>query len=398
MKAINKLVSAISILGLILFAVSFLFPELQVLGGTGIGLAIVSGTFNPKFTFNDLQIASFKELIYEDVFEKADLRTFFTIQENIKAGKKIGIVQRMTEIGRSKGACDTTETDIEIPTIQKAWAPCSWGDRIPFCAADLEDQFIVWALNSGLRRSDLTDTDYADFISEQVSDGMLESLYKLTFFGDVDAETVDGSPAGNLTSGTDKELFNCHDGIWKQVFAIVAADANRKISIAKNAEATYADQEFDSTDITNKVASVMFRDLIQKSTLKARANSNRIILCTQSLADQYTNELENASGVIPSWEIISNGVTMLKRQGKTIVAIPKWDDIIRTYFDNGTKYHLPHRALMVDKANMVIGVDSEGALSELEMFYDKRYKKNYVDFLAKIDTKIIQDIMVQAAY
>ena len=53
---------------------------------------------------------------------------------------------------------------------------------------------------------------------------------------------------------------------------------------------------------------------------------------------------------------------------------------------------------MIDKDNMRIGCDSEGALSELDMFYDKRLKKNYVDFMAKIDTKIIQDIMVQAAY
>src|SRR3990167_5797209 len=131
MKTLNRITGAISFLGLILFVVSFLFPEAHLLGSTGLGLAIVSGTFNPKFTFNDIQIAGMKELIYEDVFQKADLRTFFTIEEGIKAGKKIGIVQRMTEIGRSKGACDVTETDVEIPTIQKAWAPCSWGDRIP---------------------------------------------------------------------------------------------------------------------------------------------------------------------------------------------------------------------------------------------------------------------------
>ena len=398
MKTLTKLSGLISVLGLILTAISFLFPESALIGGTGISMAIVSGTFNPKFTFNDVQIMDFKELIYEDVFQKPDLRTFFTIQENILAGKKIGIVQRMTEIGRSKGSCDTTETDVEIPTIEKVWAPCSWGDRIPLCSADLEDQFIVWGLNKGIRRSDLTDTDYADFISEQVSDGMLESLYRLVFFGDTDADTVDASPAGQLTSGTDKELFTCHDGVWKQVFAIVTADSNRKVTISKNAEATYALQEFDATDTTNNVATGIFRDLITKSTLKARANNARVIICTQSLADQYTNELEVASGVTPSWEIISNGISSLKRRNTTIIALPKWDDIIKTYFDNGTKYYLPHRALMIDKANMVIGCEGESQLSELDMWYDKKTKKNYVDFLSKLDTKIIQDIMVQAAY
>ena len=394
MKTITKLSGFLS---LILLAVSFFFPESALLG-TGVSMAIVSGTFSPKFTFNDTQIESFKELIYEDVFEKQDLKTFFSVIPNIKAGKKIGIVGRMTEIGRTKGACDVTETDIEIPTIEKTWNPCSWGDRIPLCAADLEDQFIVWGLNKGIRRPDLTDTDYADFISEQVADGMLESLYRLVFFGDTDAETVDASPAGDLTSGTDKELFTCTDGIWKQVFAIVAADSNRKVAISRNAEATYADQAFDDTDITNKVATKIFRQLIQNSTLKARANKNRFIICTQTLADQYSNELESATGVPPSWELIQNGIMKMTRMGVTIIAIPKWDDIIRTYFDNGTKYNLPHRALMIDKENMALGTEDEGSLSDMEMFYDKKSKKNYVDFLSKLDTKIIQDIMVQAAY
>jgi len=223
-------------------------------------------------------------------------------------------------------------------------------------------------------------------------------MYNIAFFGDTDAETVDGSPAGLLTSGTDKELFNCHNGVWKQVFAIVTATSARRVTITKNTGGTYALQAFDSTDTTNRVVTGYFKNLITKSHAKARAKADRIILCTQSMADQYTTELESASGIAPSWEIIQNGITSLKRGGVTILAIPFWDEIILNSFDNGTTLYLPHRALMINKENMVIGCEDEGSLSDFRMFYVEKDKKNYIDFGSVWDTKIIQDIMVQAAY
>lgn len=393
MKALNKLILFSGTF--LLLCALFFIPD-----SAPAGILAISGVFNPKFTFSDKEIEDFKDLIYEDVFEKPELTEFFTIMEDIKAGKKIGIVGQMSAIGRPKSACNTDETDVTIETTEKTWAPCSWGDRIPFCAADLEDQFIVWGLNNGLKRPDLTDTDYADFIADLVSDAMLESLYRIVWFGDTDAADVDASPPGQLTSGTDETLFTCHDGFWKQIFAIVAADSNRKTTTltAKNAQATYLLQEFTDADTTALIATNTFRKMIHGSHLKARSKSDRIIVCTQSLADQYSVELEQATGIPAAWEAIQKGISKIERMGVTIVAVAKLDDIIRTYFDDGINYHLPHRAAMFAKNNAVIGVDGKGSLTDFEMFYDKKSKTNYVDFLAKIDTKLIEDKFFQAAY
>lgn len=392
MRAINKL---ILLTGVILLLCSFVIPDCAT-----PGLIAISGVFNPKFTFSDTEIADFRELIFEDVFEKPQLTEFFTLMEDIKAGKKIGIVGQMSAIGRPKAACNTDETDVTIETTEKTWAPCSWGDRIPFCAADLEDQFIVWGMNIGTRRPDLTDTDYADFIAELVSDAMLESLYRVVWFGDVDAADVDASPAGQLTSGTDETLFTCHDGFWKQIFAIVAADSTRKTTnlTAKNAKATYLLQEFTDTDTTDLIVTNTFRKLIHGSHLKARSKSDRLIVCTQSVADQYSTELEQATSIPAAWEAIQKGISKIERMGITIIAVAKLDDIIRTYFDDGTRYHLPHRAVMFAKNNAAIGVDGKAGLTDFDMFYDKKSKTNYVDFLAKIDTKLLEDKHFQAAY
>ena len=359
---------------------------------------MASGQFNPKFTFTTQEIQSIQDVIIQDFYSKPALNTLFTVVQGIRAKKKIGIIGNMTEVGRPRAACDVTETTVTFPTIQKEWNPCSWGDLIPFCVADLEDQFWVWFMKDGVQRQDATQGDFANFVTEQIMNGMTESLWKVMFFGDTDAATVDASPAGDLTSGTDETLFTCHDGVWKQVFAIVAADADRRVNISRNAEATYALQKFTSADTTNKVATGIFRDLIQNSHQKARAMRNRVILCTRSLADQYTNELEAATGVLPAWTMIQDGINSFKRGGETIIALDYWDVIIRTYFDNGTKYLYPHRALMINKENMQFGCESESVLSEFDLYYSRDKKKNYAEFLAKIDTKIIQDILVQAAY
>ncbi len=392
MKALNKLGIFI---GLLLIVSSLALPGLAV-----PGIYAVSGLFNPKFTFSDTEVMDFSELIYEDVFEKAPLTEYFTFMEGIKSGSKIGIVGQMSAIGTPRGACDTTERlDAEIATIEKAWAPCSWGDRIPFCAADLEDQFIVWGLNNGIRRPDLTNTDYADFIMDVVADAMLESLYRIIFFGDTAAD--DQAGGGELVNGTEVELFQCHDGFWKQAFAIVAADSDRKSVTgltAKNAEATFADQAFDDTDTDNLVVTNALRAVIHGSTLKARSKTDRFIIVTQSVADQYSVELESATGIEAAWVMQQDGIATIRRMGVMIVTIPKQDDIIRTFINDGTKSFLPHRIAMYAKNNVAIGVEDSGSIKEMEMFYDKTEKKNFVDFLAKLDTKILEDIHMQFAY
>jgi len=392
MKAWTKVAAFI---GIFLLVCSLIVP-----GAAFPGLIAVSGIFNPKFTFSDTEVMDFKELIFEDVFEKAPLTQYFSFMEGIKSGKKIGIVGQLSSIGIPFGACDTTErNDAVIATIEKAWAPCSWGDRIPFCAADLEDQFIVWGLNNGISRPDLTNTDYADFIMSAVADAMLESLYRIVLFGDTAADDIAGG--GNLVNGTEVELFQCHDGFWKQAFAIVAADSDRKSVTgltAKNAEATFADQAFDDTDTTNLVVTNALRSVIHGSTLKARSKTDRFIIVTQSVADQYSVELEQATGIEAAWVMQQDGIATIRRMGVDIVTIPKMDDIIRTFINDGTKSFLPHRIAMYAKNNVAIGVEDSGSISDMDMFYDKTERKNFVDFLAKIDTKILEDIHTQFAY
>ena len=85
-------------------------------------------------------------------------------------------------------------------------------------------------------------------------------------------------------------------------------------------------------------------------------------------------------------------------RGVDIYRVVNWDETIRTYFDNGTKWNLPHRALLTTPDNIPIGTPSTEMLGSLDSFYDRKDKKNYVDAEIMVDIQLLEDYMAVAAY
>ena len=84
--------------------------------------------------------------------------------------------------------------------------------------------------------------------------------------------------------------------------------------------------------------------------------------------------------------------------GVKVFPLPIWDRIIRTYFSDGTKWELPHRAVYTTKTNLGIGTEEVANFSEIDTFYDKKTKTWNMDSEYNIDAKVIDDSMVQLAY
>lgn len=348
-------------------------------------------------TWNGEEIKSLSEAIYEGVFPKPELTAFHTIVSGIKAKKQIVLLGALGLVGLKQTGCSISANSGTITMSEKFWNPEYVGDRFQQCWVDLKESFYVWGLKNGVNKPDLTGTDFANFLEERLGDAMREMIWRIGWFNATDAALVTGSPAGTVTAGTTIGYFNIIDGFWKQAFAIVAADADRKVSISRNAEATYAAQAFTSTDTTNKVAETIFQDLKYNADFRLREEPNLIIVCTQSLMDQYAKELRSRN-IDASFTRIEGGYTSLQFEGIQIIGVSVWDRIIRTYFDNGTKYHLPHRAILTTKENLQLGTEEQGNLSELTPFYDQTTKLYNVDFGFNIDAKIIEDYKIQVAY
>lgn len=358
-------------------------------------------------TFNGEEVRAVSEAIMEEIFAKPAISEFLTPYTGIKAKKQIAFLGRLTGLVGQKhdtSQCAPVENTATITNTQKFWNPAYIDDRFSECWDDLLATFFIYGTKNGVDKSDLTSTEFATFFIERYQDAIAEMFYRLVWFGDTAADDTAGGGVF-VTSGFVAKRWDAFDGIWKQLFAIVAAAPSRKTTdlSSRNTQLTFALQAFTATDTTNRVVTTMFQNLLFNADYRLRDKADKIIICTQSVADQYVRELEAgaANGISVSFEMIQDGVSVLKRMGVTIYAFSFWDRTITAYqrtIATELNYYLPHRALLTTKANIAFGTEEEGNLSNVDVFFDKTDKKTYFDFGANLDAKVLEDYMVQVAY
>ena len=357
--------------------------------------------------FNGEEVKAVSEAIMEEIFAKPAITEFLTPYTGIKAKRQIAFLGRLTGLvgqTHTNGTCAPVENDATITNTEKFWNPAYIDDRFSECWDDLLETFFIYGTKNGVAKADLTSTDFATFFIERYQDAIAEMFHRLVWFGDTAADDTAGG--GNfVTAGFVAKRWDSFDGIWKQLYAVVAADSARKTTdlSAKNAELTFVDQAFDATDTTNRVVTTMLQNLVFNSDYRLRDKADKIIIVTQSVADQYVRELEAgaANGIPVAFDYMQDGITVLKRAGITIYAFSFWDRMIQGYMrtiNTELNYYLPHRAILTTKANLAFGTEEEGNLSEVDVFFDKKDKKTYFDFGANLDAKVLQDYMVQVAY
>jgi len=358
--------------------------------------------FTPsQLTFNGEQVRELSEIIFEKQFKNPEIGLFHTVVEGIKADKQIGIMSQLGGLlGKQSGGCNPTDATNVITTSEKTWSPAAQSDRLAACYTDFKDSFVNYGLKNGVQEADLTDVDLWKYIADVLVGYKVYEMALITaWFGDTSAADVDASPAGVLTSGTDTDYFNKIDGLWLQLFAIVAADSDRKTTdlASRNGQATYALQKFTSTDTDNKVVLLGLDTMRTDADLRLREQDGLAYIVTQSVQDQYVRELKDST-VAFTTERYENGITSVTVDGIPVYAFSLWDRVIKAYYDDGSAYYLPHRALLTTKENIQIGFDSMGSLADFDVHYDRTTKKNYIDLAINIDAKVIEDELVQLMY
>lgn len=357
--------------------------------------------FSPNnLTLSPVQVIDIQDVILTKVFKKPTAQSLFTIVPNIKAGKDIGFLGTLGVIGKTMTGCDPTPNpNNAVATTKKTWNPKLIGDRLAYCWSDLLDTFFIWASKNGIEKNDLINTDFANFIEERVADAVWEMILRKTYFDNTNMNNASGG--GYLGNAFDKTYFNSIVGLWPQLFTDGVANPKRVIRIAKDLGTTFAAQKFDDTDTTNQVATKIFDDMYYGADFRLRGSTEKIFLCNQYLFDQYARERKKSTlftGIPMSYERTEDGITTLNSNGITILPLDSWDRNIATYFQNGTKAHQPHRAVLSTKSNFVLGTEEAGNLEGLDIFYDKKTKYMYIDFQFNLDVKMLEEYMCMYAY
>lgn len=350
------------------------------------------------------EVQSISELVFEKKIEKGNLNTMHAVQTGIQSGKKIGFVGALGLVGECIDGCNIPAGST-IPMSEKLWAPKTVGFRLTHCSKDLNGlaAFLKKKINRYPDEYDMTGSPEETVILMKTEDATEDMLWRHLHFGDTTIANV--ADDGYLKDGVAVKYFNCIDGLWKQVFSITALTTGGKhfVPISANSGSNYAAQDTLATDFTK----VLLRDMIKKADSRLKSAANKVFLATESLIENLLDSYEevawkNAVDIKKDLQAITAtyGKTNYvgTYRGVDIYSIVNWDETIRTYFDNGTKWDKPHRAILTTPDNIPIGTPSTEMLGSMDSFYDRKDKKNYVDAEMMIDVKLLEDYMAVAAY
>jgi len=350
-------------------------------------------TFTPgDLTFNGRELQSMSEAVFEGTFEREDLNAVHTVVEGIFAKMQIGIAGVLGNVGKEAVTCPPA-TDGTIPWTEKFWDPKDIEARLLQCWKDLLPSFHAWGLKNGCDISNLDGTDYWNFVVDRLGDAVQEAIWRIAWFGDEAEDNVSG--AGNITNGVDPLYYTMLDGFWPQLIAIATADTDRRVTISENAGVTYVLQE-----LADDAALGYFKDMKYNADLRLRGLPGQMILCSQSMFDNYAHTLRGSSTTSGdlAYARIEGGYVGLMFEAIPVIPLNIWDRKIQSDFDTGTVHYLPHRAVLTTKENLQIGAGSTGELNEVTTNYDARTKETFSDACWKMDAKVILDYAIQAAY
>ena len=350
-----------------------------------------------SLTLNTEEARSLSETIQEQVFAKPELTQVHEVMTGVEMDKYIPILGKYGLVGKvDPGSCAVNAESSQIPTSQKTWTPKLVSGRLSHCQADIPNLLKFWK-KSRIAAGTWEDVDneMMAFINDRVADAISESIFRIAEFGDTDNSPV-GDGTGNevLTAGTTKTYFNILNGMWKQVFTDQAGSAKAyRYTIDENAQGTKAAQLALASDAALNV----FRSLYNNADTRIFESNTPVFQVTKSIFDNWQDYMEDKSAVF-QLDRTENGSTKWSYRGIPIVVRNDWDRTVRSYYDNGTTYNLPHRAILTDIANIPVGTSDTESLTSLDSFYDKKDKTHYVDFAYKLDQKNLQEELMAVAY
>lgn len=344
-----------------------------------------------QLTNDNNAIKDLRDLMVVTNFTDEKLEDFFTFKQNIQQGKKLGWVGEMEEIGWKGAPCNPTYRTPAISAAEKEWDLGAWQVPLKWCYEEFLNTMAEYALKTGTDIHDLTGTDIMDvFIAPALEEAYRRMFWRFIWFNDKDMLEE------NVTTGMDVELFNTNDGLFKQLFAIGAANEAQRVIIEANQEASMAAQ-FSALKQPG-VAIGIFESLLENADSRIASMDGAGLFVTKSLADALTKDLKREYKDKLTWEQIFGGVRVSEFDGVKIYEISLWDRMIQRFQNNGTTLNLPHRAVFGSSKQMFVGSPANDIMSNFDLWFnkDERVVKNYAS--GRIGTLIGEDNLFQLAY
>jgi hypothetical protein len=341
-------------------------------------------------TLNPEEAHEIGQLIIERAFVDGPLSDDHDMVTGILYKQQIPFAGRIADSLKKAVDC-TPNPGTGVELTEKFWDPEIYDSRWEHCAADLDKLFKLFKKAKRINPDfyDLIDSEAMGVIYALIEQMLVETLPIKVWFSDKAADHF--ADGGVFTAGTDLDLYNVIDGLWKQIFA-EATTANR-VTITKNAAESYALQALAADE-----ALTIFTAMFTKADPRLAAEADRELLVTRSLYENYMQTLETKTIANGYTERTENGEPKVYFRGVEVKPKYEWDRIINASQNNGTKWNMPHRAVLTTPGNIPVATLATEDLSQLDAFYDRYRKTNVIDVAFSLDTKMLENYMIVSAY
>lgn len=336
-------------------------------------------------------LASIKDAVQETFYQDEDFSSFVNIQK-VKEKDPIALIGEMEMVGKAGGGCDPTYEEKGIANSQKRWELGQWEIPIKICYEALKGSIAEYSLKTGTAIGDLTSTDFMTIYTDALQRAMQQMIWRFGWFGDK-AAALAGVGGGKLTAGLDVSNFNVCDGLFKRIFT---ATATKHTAIAANSETTAALQI--SALRKSGAATTLVDTILMDADTRIVDDSDAVLLMTRSLADALTYDLKKTYHDIMPWEKLFDGFEVATYNGVKIARVGIWDRMIKAYEKGEATINLPHRAVFCNPKHLMIGTDADNLISDLDIWFDKKERRNYLYATGKIGTALLEEDMIHAAY
>jgi hypothetical protein len=338
---------------------------------------------NLHFTADELR--SLNELIVTAVLEAPALNSFHTLVTGIKNDKRIGIIPNTFGlILKAAQSCNPKAQCHEARAIEKTWEPKYLEFINDVCIDEIENSLMRLYIDC-TNPYDLTKTEIFNFIAGIYAKDLPKEVFRYAWFGNTAAAVA---PLGVLTPGVDPAFFNVLNGFWRQFQTIYTANPLQLNAMPGNTQATYALQQSVATPLLTYNA---VNTLIDNGCSELAMQPDRVILTTRSVFDRLRRQLQALGTTFQDYRLMVNGLEFATWDGIRIVSIPLWDQFIRTYENNGTRWNDPHRVVYTTVSNLNIGMACTSLFENIRSSYDERSRFNRIEAVDAFDVKFIDD-------
>lgn len=336
-------------------------------------------------------LASIKDAVQETFYNDEDFSSFVNIQK-VKEKDPIALLGEMEMVGKKGGGCDPTYEEKGIANSQKRWEFGQWEIPVKICYEAIKGTIGEYSLKTGTAIGDLTSTDFMAIYADALQRAMEQMIWRFGWLGDKEAALA-GEGGGKLTAGLDVSNFNVCDGLFKRIFT---ATATKHTAIAANSETTAALQI--SALRKSGAATTLVDTILMDADTRIVDDSDAVLLMTRSLADALTCDLKKTYHDIMPWEKLFDGFEVATYNGVKIARVGIWDRMIKAYEKGEATINLPHRAVFCNPKHLMIGTDADNLISDLDIWFDKKERRNYLYATGKIGTALLEENMIHAAY